>query len=234
MSAKRKNTLLTELAHPLSNDEKLAQLGNLNEADIQEAVKQAISAYFSKSGFSAKTKAGTYFYHTLVEALREVLVLKDFSALSHRNIELTYNDKVAIYICKGDEDTASEKMPLSEHPRGAVTLTTLGLSRGVTPPQIDLFESDEFKTPTAYLALTPEGRTLEVYVLLHRLIEQKDNKFNLLLELSRPDSHDNNGRLNSFSNRIIFNFNFDDEPQVSSQEPVFSAPVDIPLNRTTH
>lgn len=233
MSAKHKIEVFQHTSTELSNDESLALLGLPSEKEFQGLVNQAISAYFSKTPNSAKTKAGTYFYHALVEAIRDVLAHHSFQKLSYRNIELAHNDRIAIYICKGNEDTGSDnKMPMSERQLGDLTLSVLGLSRGKHSEQLGLFSEpvNSFTEPT--LSIRPDDLLLETRVLLHRLIELPDNDFQLLLELSTPVSHDGAGRINHFSNRIIFKFDFNLEPRVEQSTPGFNDDLDIPITRT--
>src|SRR5690606_7979442 len=138
-----------------------------------------------ETAHSAKTYAGTNFYHNLIKALRDVLATKGFIAHSYRNIELALNDSIAIAVCKGDKDTGNpNQQPCSHRKKGDVTLKLFGLMQDDNPQQEKLFSDMNRLHPTGgKLRLMIDEKERDVWVLVHYSEKLSNGEYRTRAEL---------------------------------------------------
>lgn len=213
---------------PQDVESQLQSLADLSLQDFQQIIQVANFARSDETANSTKVYAGTNFYHNLVKAIRDVLATKNFTAHSHRNIELALHDNIAIAVCKGDEDTgSSSQSPHSAYKKGDITLKLLGLKQDVNPQQEKLFsDTEKLHVTGGKLQLTLDGKERDVWVLVHHSIKNNLGDYQVKAELSQPATYDSQGRINSFANRIILDFG---QQQLNNAAPDFTDNIDFKI-----
>lgn len=213
---------------PQDVEPQLQSLANLSLQDFAQIIQTANFARSDETAHSTKNYAGTYFYHILVKAIRDVLATKGFTAHSHRNIELALHDNIAIGVCKGDENTGNPNQePRSQYKKGNVTLKLLGLKQDDNPQQEKLFsDTERLHVKGGKLQLTLDEKERDVWVLVHYSIKNTLGDYQVKAELSQPATYDNNGYINSFANRIILDFG---QQQINNAAPEFTDNIDFKI-----
>lgn len=226
-------------SEPVSVDLHLASLG-LTQADLISALKKGLSGRYSTTPNHPATMRGQYFYGEGVSGLREALVLKGFKKLSPRNVEFTVNDEIAIYFCRGCEQTGlAAGKPESRLKKGDFTREIMGLIRSNNPNQAPLpFESPQMDlgldcSDDGSISLLPNDLGLDLWFLLYELYKTGDDgQMGIRAELSRPVSYNDKGIINGFSTRLILNIENPETSIRSNEETEFTADIDIDILKT--
>jgi hypothetical protein len=124
-----------------------------------------------------------------VAALRDLLIPRGWDKLDEGNYELTVNEdhSLAVAVASGDEGTGnSKRTPSNKSPKGRHTVEAVAANR-----QADLFA--ELLPPT-----TPKIEKADTWVLLHNVKSDR-----IEAELSRPNEIDEDGKIVSWSERIL-------------------------------
>lgn len=213
---------------PQDVESRLQSLASLSLQDFAQIIQTANFARSDETGNSTKIYAGTNFYHNLVKAIRDELATKGFTAHSHRNIELALHDKIAIGVCKGDEDTGNPSQPpLSAYKKGDITLKLLGLKQDDNPQQEKLLpDTEKLHATGGKLQLALDGKERDVWVLVHYSEKIGHGEYLVKAELSQPATYDNRGHINSFVNRIILDFG---HQQFENAAPEFTDKIDFKI-----
>lgn len=213
---------------PQDVESQLRSLANLSLQDFVRIIQMANTARSDETANSAKSDAGLSFYLSLVKALRDELATKGFTPHSHRNIELALHDNIAIAVCKGDEGTGNlRQAPHSAYKKGPVTLKLLGLKQDNNPQQKKLFsDTEKLHVTGGKLQLTLDGKERDVWVLVHYSEKNGPGDYQVQAELSQPATYDNQGRINSFVNRIILDFA---QQQFNNVAPEFNKDIDFKI-----
>ncbi|KZS22218.1 hypothetical protein PE074_06505 [Wohlfahrtiimonas chitiniclastica] len=147
-------------------------------------------------GIHPQASPGNNFREGVFEELRTKLRTKGFIAEFNRGVELTQNDKIAIYLSRGCPATGiSGLMPSSYNSKGEHTQQLFNLSSESHSLQENLFSIDVSNSGVI-------NGTHQVWVLLFHIKESKED-MTIHAELSMPFSCDKQGRINSFSKRVI-------------------------------
>lgn len=167
---------------------RLAQL-DLEHTVIIEALRQANLYRIRTTDHHPRLYRYQIMYGETVAALRDFLVPKGWSKLDDGNYELTVNadHSIAIAVASGDEGTANAtRTPSNKSPKGRYTADAVETNR-----QTDMFAE---LLPTAFF---PE-KNVATWMLLHRVTAD-----NIFAELSRPNEIDSDGKIISWSERIL-------------------------------
>ncbi|CDG99830.1 hypothetical protein [Xenorhabdus bovienii] len=232
------NNLARTIVHTEPNivDTRLAALG-LTQEDLNEILRQAMSFRLSTTKNNAVTAGGTLFYHGAIRAIRDVLSKKGFKRLPLSNVELTVNDRIAIYICSGNDQTGLVNgYPESDTDKGEFTLKLLGLVQNNHPLQqildfqdqqmnLDFSSHDEDKPSSAQLGL-------DVWFLLHYVYQIDEYQWGMQAEFSQPTTYNQKNVVNGFSTRLILNTAPTDPVVKQDNEPQFTQDIEIDILKT--
>jgi hypothetical protein len=205
------------LLHPEDDEDRLRQLGITTE-EVSKAVERGIVERMNCTMFDPPSYPGVVQWARTVRDLRETLVPKGWRADNTRNFStvVSPNETVAIAVSTGDEQTGrqGDTEPRTKYPKGTVFLAAV--NRNV---QLSLFgemivEIDGTvlsKTKTWTLLMRTDAFAKEVRV-----------------ELSLPAQIGDDGRVNAWSERIIFTpFNFGDNLPGDDDPPIEG--IDVPV-----
>ena len=116
---------------------------NLSQNDLIRILERGLSGRYSTTQNHPVTSRGQYFYGEGVSAARDILAPKGYKRLSLRNVELTINEKVAIYLCRGCDQTGLvHGYPESRMKKGDFTRELMGLIHNNNPGQGKLMLDD--------------------------------------------------------------------------------------------
>ncbi|CDH33762.1 hypothetical protein [Xenorhabdus bovienii] len=232
------NNLARTIIHTEPNivDTRLAALG-LTQEDLNEILQRAMSFRLSTTKNNAVTAGGTLFYHGAIRAIRDVLSKKGFKRLPLSNVELTANDRIAIYICSGNDQTGlANAYPESRTKKGEFTRKILGLSYASNPTaysfefqnkQIDL----DFSSHDNDEALSTQ-LGLDVWCLLHYVYQIDEYQWGMRAEFSQPTTYNQKNVVNGFSTRLILNTAPTDPVIKQDNEPQFTQDIEIDILKT--
>ncbi|MDX7989175.1 hypothetical protein FE392_17980 [Xenorhabdus sp. 12] len=232
------NNLVTPIAHTDFDivNAHLATLG-LEQENLIEILRQAMSLRLSTTKNNAVTAGGTYFYQGAVRVTRDLLSKKGFKRLSLKNVELTVNDKVAIYICSGNDQTGLvNAYPESRTKKGKFTREILGLSYATNPTaysfdyqnqQINLDFSSRDDDESSSIPLG-----LDVWCLLHYVYQVDEYQWGMRAEFSQPTTYNQKNVINGFSTRLILNTAPKDPVIKQDNEPQFTKDIEIDILKT--
>ncbi|WP_261455023.1 hypothetical protein [Serratia fonticola] len=183
------------------------------------------------------TSRGQYFYGEAVSGARDILAPRGFKRLSIRNVELTINDKIALYICRGCDQTGLlNGYPESRMKKGDFTCELMGLIRNNHPGQGLLHLEDAqlgfgFELPEGEgIPLLPNQLGLDLWFLLYDFYElDEHHRVGIRAELSRPISYNHKNVVNGFSTRLILNTHRPDPIVQSADEPQFTPAIEIDI-----
>lgn len=226
-------------SEPVSVDFHLASLG-LTQADLISALKKGLSGRYSTTANHPATMRGQYFYGEGVSGLREALAVKGFKKLSPSNVEFTLDDKIAIYFCRGCEQTGlTAGKPESRLKKGDFTRGIMGLIHSNNPSQAPLpFESPQLDLGLDYsddgsVPLLPNDLGLDLWFLLYDLYKiGNDGQMGIRAELSRPISYNDKGIINGFSTRLILNIETPELIIRSNEETEFTPDIEFDILKT--
>ncbi|MDC9591437.1 hypothetical protein PSI23_19660 [Xenorhabdus sp. XENO-10] len=215
---------------------RLAVLG-LAQEDLNEILRQAMSFRLSVTKNNAVTAGGTYFYQGAIRASRDILSKKGFKRRSLKNVELTVNDRIAIYICSGNDKTGLvNAYPESRTKKGKFTREILGLSYASNPTaysfefqnkQMDL----DFSSHDNDEALSTQ-LGLDVWCLLHYVYQIDEYQWGMRAEFSQPTTYNQKNVVNGFSTRLILNTAPTDPVIKQDNEPQFTSEIEIDILKT--
>jgi len=183
---------------PHERTAKLHQLG-LNEKTITDAVLRGIVARQSCTSFDPPSYPGTHQWAQTHRALRELTAPRDWTPDDTRNYSrvVSPDRTVAVTVATGDDHTgvcSTPERPVSEprtkYPKGTETKTAVDTN--VSIDQLSLWPREDSPTPE-----TPKLQDLWILLIA-------TDKHEARYELSRPNGQDTEGRVVSWSERIIF------------------------------
>lgn len=154
-----------------------------------------------------------------------------------RNVELTVSDKVAIYLCRGCEQTGfANGYPESRMKKGDFTCELMGLIHNNTPGQGELtLDDSQLKldlglTESETIPLLPNKIGRDLWFLLYNFYELDEfDRVGIRAELSRPVSYNNKNVVNNFSTRLILD-SYQPDPIIRNSEvPQFTADIDLDI-----
>lgn len=225
---------------PSDVDKTLTSLG-LDVNDLHEILRRGMGARQSVTENHPITFKGQMFYGESVSAAREILRPKGFERKSIRNVELTINDQIALYICRGCEQTGlANGKPSSALKKGDFTRELMGLVLDDNPGQLSFsFDSRQelldFGVNTADELIIKQHNKLDLdlWILLYCLIDRDEfgNYTGIRAELSKPHSFNTNGIINSFSVRLILSLPTPDFDLFKSDDTAthFTPEIDIQI-----
>ncbi|MDX8001183.1 hypothetical protein FE394_18870 [Xenorhabdus sp. Reich] len=232
------NNLVRTIVHTEPNivDTHLTALG-LAQEDLNEILRQAMSLRLSTTKNNAITAGGTYFYQGAVRVSRDILSKKGFKRLSLKNVELTANDRIAIYICSGNDRTGLvNAYPESRTKKGKFTREILGLSYAANPTAysfdfqnqqmgFDFSSHDSDESSSLLLGL-------DVWCLLHYVYQIDEYQWGMRAEFSQPTTYNQKNVVNGFSTRLILNTAPTDPVIKQDNEPQFTSEIEIDILKT--
>ncbi|EPL2506736.1 TPA: hypothetical protein QCJ32_004583 [Enterobacter asburiae] len=210
---------------------------NLSQSDLTHILERGLSGRYSTTQNHPAISRGQYFYGEGVSGAREILAPKGYKRLSIRNVELTANDNVAIYLCRGCDQTGLlHGYPESRLKKGDFTCDLMGLIRNNTPGQGDLMLDDnQLKLDLALpdgdvVPLLPNKIGMDLWFLLYDFYEIDDfQRVGIRAELSRPISYNDKNVVNSFSTRLILDLH-EPAPIIQSNDaPKFTPDIDLDI-----
>ncbi|MCG3464060.1 hypothetical protein L7G72_20100 [Xenorhabdus bovienii] len=154
-----------------------------------------------------------------------------------KNVELTVNDRIAIYICSGNNQTGLVNYyPESRTKKGKFTREILGLSYATNPTaylldfqnkqmDFDFSSHDEDKPSSAQLGL-------DVWFLLHYVYQIDEYQWGMRAEFSQPTTYNQKNVVNGFSTRLILNTAPTDPVVKQDNEPQFTQDIEIDILKT--
>jgi hypothetical protein len=174
---------------------RLHELG-LDEKTIETAVLRGFVARQTCTSFDPPSYPGTVQWAQTHRAMRELTAPLDWTPDDTRNFSrvVSPNRAVAATVATGDEHTGvrGATEPRTKYPKGSET--TLAVETNVHLEQLSLWPS-----PTARTQDTVEAKQQVLWMLLIATGEHE-----VRYELSRPKGQDEQGRVVSWSERIIF------------------------------
>lgn len=214
----------------------LSELSNLGLTlgDLAIPLHRALAASANTTPNHPRTFKGTMFWAEAVVGLREQLKSKGFEPKTVNNVEFCLNDKIAIYVCSGDEHAGIPNgNPTSKMKKGEFTISLMELQFNPSPWQysfekIDPQYSFDFVLPTNEKINSSLNR--EVWFLLHH-IERTEDSITIKAELSKPETYGQNGKVNSFSKRIILDLSDKMLISPSEIEDNFTPDITIEIGR---
>lgn len=227
-------------SEPETVDSQLASL-NLTQDDLNLILDRGLSGRYSTTLNHPVNSKGQYFYGEAVSGAREVLAPKGFKRLSVRNVELTTNEKVALYVCRGCKQTGLiNGYPESRIKKGDFTCELMGLIRNNNPGQGVLQLDDaqlgfDFDIPEGQgLPYLPNKLGLDLWFLLYEFYKLDEHgRLGIRAELSRPISYNQKNIVNGFSTRLILSTHRPDDPTiVIGEEPQFTPDIEIDILKT--
>ncbi|CDG89813.1 hypothetical protein [Xenorhabdus bovienii] len=232
------NDLARPITHsePDSVDSYLATLG-LAQDDLNAILRRGLSGRYSTTQNHPVTSRGQYFYGEAVSGAREILSFKGFKKLSIRNVELTVSDSIAIYICRGCDQTGLvHGYPESRMKKGDFTCELMGLIRSNNPGQGLLsFEGEQMNFGFEFLddkPLLPNKLGLDLWFLLYNFYKIDEHQLGIKAELSRPITYSQKNIVNGFSTRLILNTAPTDPVIKQGEEPQFTSEIEIDILKT--
>jgi hypothetical protein len=173
---------------PQDVDARLAELG-LERSLLSEALRQANLYRVRLTSHHPRLYRYQVMSGETVAALRDQLVPKGWSKSDDGNYELTINEEstIAIAVASGDDGTGNpNRIPSNKSPKGRHTAEAIEANR-----QADMF---------AELLPTPplSEKSVDTWILLHHVKADK-----IEAELSRPSEIDEDGKIISWSERIL-------------------------------
>ncbi|HEB9656541.1 TPA: hypothetical protein RZL14_003549 [Yersinia enterocolitica] len=219
-------------------DSYLESLG-LTQDDLITPLERGLSGRYSTTRNHPVTSRGQYFYGEAVSGIRDVLAPKGFNALSVRNVELTTNGQIALYLCRGCTQTGlALGRPESRMKKGDFTRELMGLILNNTPGQGALkFEDKQLdfgfeNSDTASPPLLPNKLGKDLWFLLYDLDEVDENgRMSIRAELSRPISYNDKNIVNDFSTRLILDTKRPSPVDMIGVEPQFTPDIDIDISQ---
>ncbi|KFC84282.1 hypothetical protein [Buttiauxella agrestis] len=224
------------LADP-SDVESYLQPMNLSQSDLGRILERGLSGRYSTTQNHPAISRGQYFYGEGVSGAREILAPKGYKRLSIRNVELTVSDNVAIYLCRGCDQTGLlHGYPESRLKKGDFTCDLMGLIHNNTPGQGDLkFDDTQLKLDLDLpegdvVPLLPNKIGMDLWFLLYDFYEIDDfHRVGIRAELSRPISYNDKNVVNSFSTRLILDINGPEPIIQSNDAPLFTPDIDLDI-----
>ena len=169
-------------------DARLAELG-LDQSLISEALRQANLYRVRTTEHHPRLYRHQIMWGETVAALRDMLAPSGWRKSDEGNYELTVNAQqdIAIAVASGDDGTSNpNRTPSNKSPKGRHTVDAVAANR-----QADMFAE---LLPAVQ---APEGN-VATWVLLHHLSANK-----IQAELSKPNEIDDDGKIISWSERIL-------------------------------
>ncbi|MGB6187376.1 MAG: hypothetical protein WBF70_02165 [Aeromonas molluscorum] len=213
---------------------------NISQNDLGRILERGLSGRYSTTLNHPKTSRGQYFYGEGVSAARDILAPKGYKRLSLRNVELTVSDKVALYLCRGCDQTGRvHGYPESRMKKGDFTCELMGLIHNNTPGQGELILDDsqltlDFDLPKGDIVpLLPNKIGLDLWFLLYNFYElDGDERVGIRAELSRPVSYNNKNVVNNFSTRLILDIHKPDPIVQNGDVPQFTPDIELNILKT--
>ncbi|HBY5479193.1 hypothetical protein ACYBNF_06215 [Klebsiella pneumoniae] len=213
---------------------------NLSQSDLGRILERGLSGRYSTTQNHPKTSRGQYFYGEGVSAARDILAPKGYKRLSLRNVELTVSDKVALYLCRGCDQTGLiHGFPESRMKKGDFTCELMGLIHNNTPGQGELILDDnqlklDLDLPESdAIPLLPNKIGLDLWFLLYDFYElDADERVGIRAELSRPISYNSKNVVNDFSTRLILDVHQPDPIVKNGDVPQFTPDIDLDILKT--
>ncbi|EFH7227251.1 hypothetical protein RCM87_05920 [Escherichia marmotae] len=213
---------------------------NLSQNDLIRILERGLSGRYSTTQNHPVTSRGQYFYGEGVSAARDILAPKGYKRLSLRNVELTINEKVAIYLCRGCDQTGLvHGYPESRMKKGDFTRELMGLIHNNNPGQGKLMLDDtqlklDLDLPEGEIVpLLPNKIGRDLWFLLYDFDELDEfNRVGIRAELSRPVSYNDKNVVNSFSTRLILDVHQPDPMVQGGETPQFTPDIDLEILKT--
>lgn len=180
------STQVIESPHDV--DTRLAEIG-LTRSIIEEALRQANLYRVRLTAHHPRLYRYQVMSAETVAALRDLLVPQGWHKSDDGNYELTVRAElnVAIAVASGDDGTGNPRLtPSNKSPKGRHTVDAVATNR-----QIDMFAD---LIPVESI----DDNSIGTWILLHHI---KAGKIDV--ELSRPNEIGDDGKINSWSERIL-------------------------------
>jgi hypothetical protein len=188
------------MSHPAKNHQepddrssRLFELG-LEERTVEEAVLRGLSARRTCTPFHPPSFPGTTQWAETHAALRQLLAPAGWSPCDRRNYSriISPNERIAITVATGDDHTGEIGLfePATRYPKGPATRNAVDINL-----QLSLLPVE----PIAEADAAEEVISAQTWILL---LATDDDE--LTYELSLPAGQDEEGRVISWSERIIF------------------------------
>lgn len=191
------------MAEPARNfeqpHERTAQLHalGLDEATIEAAVLRGFVARQSCTSFDPPSFPGTVQWAQTHRAVRELTVARDWTPDDTNNYSrvISPNREIAVTVATGDDHTGVRGAiePRTKYPKGSET--TLAVETNVHLEQLSLWPSPS--------SIKQDLKQLPARQVLWMLLIAT-GEHEIRYELSRPKGQDEQGRVVSWSTRIIF------------------------------
>ncbi|WP_432472347.1 hypothetical protein [Amphritea sp. HPY] len=175
--------------NPDSQAEILQSLG-VSPLVLRNAVEQGAMAFKRSTKLHPITHAGVTAYGEAVRTLREQLIPEGWKPKTQYGLALTYNRdlNVSIIVTSGDKDTGrADGYPTTKNSKGGATTQ-------VVHSNFDLFNDHSDDVDTAELLSN------QTWVLLYFIDTSNEE---VRYELSLPTGMSGNGKISSWSKRII-------------------------------
>ena len=183
---------------------------------MNEICRRGLAEYFRATLYHPSNAAGTFLYHELVRATRELLVPNGWD-FAEESLSFTLNRElsIALAVSSGNIYTGNRtRNPSSKYPKGPTTQDAIvGNAR-----QLGLFDNipsmTEFAQPRA--AKHVDFNKFQTWWLIH-YVDLHDQV--MRAELSLPTSISSAGEINQWEIRIILDpIRFDEEPSVERSD----------------
>lgn len=232
------NTARIKVIH--QEDEANAFLSSLGvcSSELIEILFRGLSKRESVTSNYPAASKGHFFTGEAVSSSREILSKKGFKKLSISNVEFVANDKIAIHITRGCEQTGlTNGYPETFYPKGEFTCDLMGLfennipGQGVLPTINDEQLTFDFPESDAVNFIPPPNKlNLDLWFLLYAFAEQNSfGQTTIRAELSRPLSFNYKNKINSFSIRVILTIPTDHPIEPVAISPEFTPDIDIDI-----
>ncbi len=189
----------------------LEEMG-LTGAIMNEICRRGLAEYFMATPYHPSNAAGTFMYHELVHAKRELLVPKGWD-FAEESLSFTFNTdlSIALAVSSGNIYTGIRtRNPSSKYPKGPTT------HDAVVGNAIQLGLFDDFPNMAEFaqtrVVKHVDFNKFQTWWLIHYVdLSQQEMR----AELSLPTRISDTGEINQWETRIILDpIRFDEDPDV--------------------
>lgn len=199
----------------------LASMGLSGEV-MQEICRHGLAQFFTATPYHPVNAAGTFLYHGLVHAMRELLVPQGWD-LAEESLSFTYNPElsIAIVVSSGTSHAGDPTQnPWFKYPKGPTTQAAIAGNA----TQLGLFDGipafAEYASP-----LTPKRVNFDAFRTWWLMHHVDTSKGVMRAELSLPVRMGSSGESSEWESRIILApIPFDDEPEPDTSQDAPDGP----------
>src|SRR5680860_222664 len=209
--------------HSFEDDaESVLKVMKLSGATMQEVCRRGLAQYLTATPYHPANAPGTFMYHGLVQAMRELLVPAGWE-LAEESLSFTFNTdlSIALAVSSGNIHAGDPTQnPSFKYPKGPTTqaavvgnASQLGLFDGV--PGFSEYAVSSFPKRI-------EFDTFKTWWLLHHVDRGKEV---MRAELSLPVRIGNSGEMNQWESRVILEpIPFDESPTTDRADDFAAGP----------